>query len=167
MLCAGTNQSTSSPRSTILALASKKRHGREGGHPRHVPTIATPTIPSCDIHTLDFSLLTASLLKRAETAACAAVTNYEAALASNYIMTVCAAVTEGRPRPVTEIAPRQFQRLKRSRSAGPSSTAPHVSSNRSRHSGFICWINRTFHARFHFLICVSRRMASSIVSCIS
>ena len=126
-----------------------------------------PTIPSCDIHTLDFSLLTASLLKRAETAACAAVTNYEAALASNYIMTVCAAVTEGRPRPVTEIAPRQFQRLKRSRSAGPSSTAPHVSSNRSRHSGFICWINRTFHARFHFLICVSRRMASSIVSCIS
>ena len=36
-------------------LILSKRHGRAGGHPRHASTIATPTIPSRDIHTFNFS----------------------------------------------------------------------------------------------------------------
>ena len=40
-----------------------------------------------------------------------------------------------------------------------------MSSARSRQSGFAASISANFHARFHFLIRFSRRMACSIVPC--
>jgi hypothetical protein len=42
-----------------------------------------------------------------------------------------------------------------------------ISSQRSRHRGFICSISFSFQARFQFLICLSRIKADSRVSCCS
>jgi len=49
----------------------------------------------------------------------------------------------------------------RSKGSNPNSSA------RSRHLGFPASINSIFHARRHFLICFSRRIARSIVECCS
>src|SRR5688572_15723273 len=46
-------------------------------------------------------------------------------------------------------------------------TWPMMSGHKSRHDGLASSINRTFQARFHFLIRFSRWMADSIVGCSS